>query len=161
MQELKKRVRHFWEVLNTYRGAMTASEKAYIAEIKSYGDRRYKKTWEAVFVRLEAKLSYEACLDSYSLILYDFNFTPDHRDYEYRHQIFDEFLMYPDALDFIKQGLEQIFGTSDFTDEEKEEIRQNGFFKLLEDGLTTLHIPDISNYSRCLTTTEREHSTKG
>ena len=134
MQAIKKRVRHLWEVLNTHRGAITASESAYIAEIKSYGDRRYKKTWVAAFVRLEATLSYEGCLDSYSLILYDFNFTPDHRDYEYRHQIFDEFLMYPDGLYFIQQGLEQIFGSSIFTAEEKQEIRQNGFFKLLEEN---------------------------
>ena len=131
MQVLKKRVKHIWEVLNTYRGAVTAPESAYITEIKSYGDRRYKKTWVAALARLEAALSYEGCIDSYSLILYDFNFTPDRVDYEYRHQILDEFLMYPDGLDLIKQGLEQIFASTTFTATEQQETRRNGFFELL------------------------------
>ncbi|WP_250565061.1 hypothetical protein [Adonisia turfae] len=102
-----------------------------MAEIKAFGDRRYKKTWIKALARLEATLYYRYCLDACNLILYDLNFTPDHPDYEYRHEILDEFLMYPDGLDLIKQGLEQIFMSTDFTADEQQEAGQNGFFELL------------------------------
>ncbi|HAG81634.1 MAG TPA: hypothetical protein DCL61_10805 [Cyanobacteria bacterium UBA12227] len=69
-------------------------------------------------------------LDAYDLLLYTFNFTPDCWDYEYRHQIFDEFLMLPEALEIIKTGLEQLFSI-DFTQEQRESA--HGFFELLQE----------------------------
>lgn len=74
--------------------------------------------------------TYESCLDSWALIAISFNFTPDHRNYEYRHEIIDEFLMYPDGLEIIRDGLEHLF-SADFSPQEREDA--NGFFALAEE----------------------------
>lgn len=37
------------------------------------------------------------------------NFTPERWDYEYRHQIFEQFIAIPGAIECIRNGLEQIF----------------------------------------------------
>lgn len=132
MQLLKKKVRRRWEQVNSYLGKLTASESAYIKEIKAFGDRRYKKTWIAALCRLEAISIYEGCLDAWQLIIHDLNIGPNHSLYEYRHEILDEFLAYSDAMNMIKMGLEQVFASSDFTADEQREARNNGFFELLE-----------------------------
>ena len=128
LQLLKKMVRRRWESLHSFQGKLLATEAAYVSDIKSFGDRRYKATWEAAYCRLRAQNIYEGTLDSYAFITHAFNAQPEDRDYEYRDRIFEEFLLYPDGLDLIKQGLEQIFATSP---DEQTEIRSNGFFELL------------------------------
>jgi hypothetical protein len=133
LPELKKRVRSVWESLNTWKDGVVVQPENFDKEVKSFGDRRYKKTWIKALCRFEAMLSYKSCLDSWALITISFNFTPDRWDYEYRHQILDEFLMYPDGLEIIRDGLEQIFSASesDFSPQEREDA--HGFFRLLEE----------------------------
>ena len=144
IQQLKKRVWKVWTTINSYCGELTSSPDDYVREIKEFGDRRYKKTWEAAYARLSAIAIHRGTLDAYSLILYTLNFTPEHPDYDYRDQILDEFMMIPDALDLIKMGLEQIFTSSDFTADEQREASHNGFFELLagrKDQLRGTSIP--------------------
>ena len=132
MQQLKKRVWKSWSKLNSFKGKLTGSLDDHVREVRLFGDRRYKKTWIAALARFEATLHYKGTLDPWTLIVHGFNFTQDRWDYEYRNEILDEFLMYEDGLDIIKAGLEQIFTSTDFTADEQQEARNNGFFELLE-----------------------------
>ncbi|MEO0374165.1 MAG: hypothetical protein AAF329_05945 [Cyanobacteria bacterium P01_A01_bin.17] len=127
LPELKQRVRSLWNSINTWNGEVM-SGKSFEQDVKVFGDRRYKETWVKALCRYEACLTHKSCLDSWALITISLNFTPDRYDYEYRHQILDEFLMYPDALTLIKSGLEDLFG-SDFSPREREEA--DGFYNLV------------------------------
>jgi hypothetical protein len=128
LPELKRRVREAWEDLNTWKDGVLLQPENFVAEVKRFGDRRYKQTWVKALCRFEAMLSYKSCLDSWTLVTMSFNFTPDRWDYEYRHQILDEFLMYPDGLAIIRDGLEQLV-SSDFSPQERENA--DGFFRLV------------------------------
>ncbi|MEM9809366.1 MAG: hypothetical protein AAF959_29300 [Cyanobacteria bacterium P01_D01_bin.56] len=127
LPEIKKKVRNIWNTLNEWDGVVLQPEQ-FDREIKTFGDRRYKETWVNALCRYKAMLAIEGCLDSWMLLTSTFDFQPDHWDYEYRHRIFDEFLMYPEAVEIIKTGLEDIFN-KDFDVQERE--KADGFFKLL------------------------------
>jgi hypothetical protein len=127
---LKQRVWNTWQSLNSWKGELTSPPDSFVKEVKGLGDRRYKTTWIKALARFEAIITYESCLDAWSLILVHFNFTPNRWDYEYRHAILDAFLQYPDGLELIKTGLEQLF-SNDFTPQEREEA--NGFYQLVEE----------------------------
>lgn len=127
LQQLKQKVYEAWEFLSGYRGSLIQPEN-FKPEVRGFGDLRRKDTWIKALVRFEALNAAHDCLDASSLILITLNFTPERWDYEYRHQIFDEFLMIPEGLELIKTGLEQLFST-DFTLQEREEA--NGFFELV------------------------------
>ncbi|MBE9070356.1 hypothetical protein IQ260_27305 [Leptolyngbya cf. ectocarpi LEGE 11479] len=129
LPELKQKVWKAWSFLNEWKGQVLQPEN-YTSEIKRFGDRRYKKTWVKALAYFKAVSAYENCLDAYMLILHTFNFTPDRWDYEYRHEILDAFLMYPDGMEIIKQGLEQLF-SKDFSPQEREEA--DGFYSLVEE----------------------------
>ena len=130
--ELKKRVWDVWVKLNSWKGELTSSPESYVAEIKSFGDRRYKKTWVKALARFKATRIHRNCLDAWTLISISFNYTPDCWDYEYRHEILDEFLTYSDGLELLKVGLEQIFASNDdFSPQEQKEASENGFFELV------------------------------
>ncbi len=129
LPELKKKVRYIWDSLNKWHGVVLQPEN-FDKEMKTFGDRRYKETWVKALCKFKAMLAIEGCLDSWMLLTSTFDFQPDHWDYEYRHRIFDEFLMYPEALEIIKTGLEDIFH-KDFDVQERE--KADGFFRLLEE----------------------------
>lgn len=132
LHKLKQRVYEAWERHYWFKRTIVQPEH-FKPEIRSFGDLRRKATWEKALVRFEALNAKIGLLDAYNLILLSFNFKPDDWDYEYRHQIFDEFLMLPDALDLIKTALEQLF-SSDFTPQDREEA--NGFFDLVKEQST-------------------------
>ena len=127
LPEVKKRVKRTWDLLHT---GFTIQPGQFEQDIKAFGDRRYKKTWVAAMCRYEAMFAIESCLDSWMLLTSTFAFQPERWDYEYRHQIFDEFLMYPEALEAIKTGLEDLF-SKDCGHQERKEA--DGFFRLLEE----------------------------
>jgi hypothetical protein len=137
LAQLKQKVYEAWEFLNTYKGRVLQPEN-FQAEIRTFGDLRRKNTWVKALARFEALNAYHNCLDAYMLILNDFNFTSDRWDYEYRHQIVDEFLMIPDALDLLKLGLEQLF-SEPFTQEDRKEA--HGFFELVEEQRGRIGLP--------------------
>lgn len=130
LPELKKRVRYTWSILNSWTDGMVLQPENFDKEMKAFGDRRYKKTWIKALCKFEAMFAYESCLDSWSLLTVSFAFRPERWDYEYRHQIFEEFLLYPDALELIKSGLEDLFD-KDF--DVKERNKADDFFGLLEE----------------------------
>lgn len=129
LPELKKRVRRTWNILNEWNGVVLLPEQ-FDQEMKTFGDRRYKKTWIKALCKFQAMFAYAGCLDSWMLLTKTFAFRPERWDYEYRHQIFDEFLMYPEAVEIIKTGLEDIFN-KDF--DVQERAGADGFFRLLEE----------------------------
>ena len=130
LQELKRRTRQVWEALNTWKGGGVLQPENFDKEVKDIGDRRYKKTWIKALARFKAAQLHRSCLDAWTLITISFNYHPDRWDYEYRYEIVDEFLLYPEGMELIKAGLEQIFTTDGFTHKEREDT--HGFLKLLE-----------------------------
>jgi hypothetical protein len=135
ISELKQQVYEEWHRRHWYKQAVCspstpASDEMFKREIRTYGDLRRKVTWVKALARFSALNSYEACLDACNLILYDFNFTPERWDYEFRHQVIEEFLMLPGSLDLIKLGLEQLFSDT-FTQHERSQA--NGFFELVQE----------------------------
>lgn len=129
LAELKQRVYECWARLSTYNCAVVQTEN-FKPEVRHFGDLRCKETWEKALAQFRALNAYDSCLDAYKLILYSFNFVPDHPEYEYRHQIFEAFLTLPDGLDLIRTGLEQLY-SNDFTPEEREGA--NGFLRLVQE----------------------------
>ena len=128
LPELKRRTRRTWDTLNAWKDGVVLQPENFDKEVAAFGDRRRKDTWIKALCRFQAMLAYESCVDSWALLTITFNFSPDRWDYEYRHQILDEFLMYPKALEIIKTGLESLF-SDDFSSQDREEA--NGFLELV------------------------------
>jgi len=133
--ELKQQVYADWYRRHWYNQAVCVSssptqDEGFKQEIRTYGDLRLKTTWVKALARFAALNSQEGCMDACNLILYDFNFTPDRWDYEFRYQVIEEFLMLPGALDLIRLGLEQLFSDT-FTQEERRQA--HGFFELVQE----------------------------
>lgn len=129
LSELKQKVYRSWEFLSSFKGQLL-NPGNFKPEVRIFGDLRRKDTWIKALARFEAILAYQSCLDASSLLLYSFNFTPDRWDYEYRHQIFEEFLMYGNALDLINLGLEQLHQYP-YTEDDRREA--HGFFDLVSE----------------------------
>lgn len=127
--ELKAETYQRWKCLSTFKGAVVQPEN-FKSEVRIFGDLRCKETWKKAYCSFYAKMIRSSILDAYNLILYQFNPSPDDWDYELRYRIFEEFLAFPDGLDFIKLGLEQLF-SSDFTQQDREEAR--GFFIMVQE----------------------------
>jgi hypothetical protein len=139
--ELKARVRYLWATYTDLYGDALVQPENFKPDIrKEFGDLRRRDTWEKAYSRYKALNSQIGLLDAHRLILFDFNFTTDRDDYEYRHQIFDEWLALPDGLDLIKLGLEQIFSV-DFTPREREDA--HGFFELVQEHRGAGELPGI------------------
>lgn len=120
LQDLKRQTYEEWERRCWYNGAVI-QPKLFKGEIRSYGDLRRKSTWTRALTQFRALNVWDSCLDSYELITLHFNFEAADWEYELRYEILDEFLILPGALDALKHGFEQLFGTDiDFTQEEKE-----------------------------------------
>jgi hypothetical protein len=127
LSELKQKVYQSWKSLSSFKGQLLNPDD-FKSEVRHFGDLRRKQTWVRALARFEAVNAYQSCLDASSLLLYSFNFTPDRWDYDYRHQIFEEFLMYGNALDLIKLGLEQLY-QHPYTEDDRREA--HGFFELV------------------------------
>ena len=128
LYELKPKVFDAWEFLSSYRGCVVLPENFKHEVRKEFGDLRYKETWTRALARYEALNAFHDCLDAHYLVLHTLNFTEDRWDYEFRHRIFDEFLIIPGALDLIKLGLEQLMSDS-FTPSDRRDA--DGFYQLV------------------------------
>jgi hypothetical protein len=128
LRELKERVFEEWKDHCWFKRSVIQPELFKTEIRKDFGDLRRKVTWEKALCRFRALNAKIGLLDAYTLILSTFNFTPDDWDYEYRHQIVEEFLMLPNGLELIKLGLEQLLSV-DFTSEERG--KAHGFFELV------------------------------
>lgn len=130
MDELKIRVHESWKRYLWFEEAISQPD-SFKADIrKEFGDLRYKETWESALARYRGLNAQIGLLDASSLILNALNFTPERWDYEYRHSIFDEFMMLPDGLDLIRVGLEELYSAT-YTPQERE--KADGFFRLVQE----------------------------
>lgn len=129
LAELKEEVRSTWESLESWKGQVLQPEN-FLPEMQKYGDLRRKATWEKALIQLYPALFHRSCLDASFLITNVFNFTPGKAFYEYRHELFEAFLMYPDSLELIKMGLEEIYS---YTPEQQERANADGFYRLVQE----------------------------
>jgi hypothetical protein len=128
LQEIKQRTRHEWETLISWQGVVVEQPGEYEREIKKFGDRRCRTTWIVALARLVATNLNRGCLDAEDLITMHLNFKPGQWDYEIREKIFDEFLSFPDGLELIRTGLENLVEQG-VAHQYKEEA--DGIFELL------------------------------
>jgi hypothetical protein len=127
MQELKEKTYHAWEQLCRANDALIQPE-TFKPEVRKIGDLRRKSTWQRALARFTAWWDIDTCLEAWSLIIYQLNFSPNHWDYDIRHLILEEFLNHPQGLELIREGLEQLF-SSDFTADDRR--KAHGFFELV------------------------------
>lgn len=135
---LKTKVFESWEFLSSYRGCLVLPEQFKPEVRREFGDLRCKATWIRALARYEALNAFHDCLDAQTLIQQTFNFTEDRWDYEFRSQIFDEFLIIPGALDLIKLGLEQLLADP-FTPHDR--TNAHGFYQLVAEQHRTERLP--------------------
>ena len=129
LKELKERVYRSWECLSDFNDALIQPEN-FKSEVRSFGDLRYKSTWQKAYCSFWARNIFDSNSDNRSLITIFFNYTPDEWDWELRHEILDQFLTLPGGLDCIINGLEPILKYP--IDSEEVEIA-NGVLKLVQE----------------------------
>ena len=117
LKELKQEVYECWEDLSKFHDAIVQPE-TFKPEMRQFGDLRRKSTWEKAYAAFFAKVNWDSGITEHTAIAYVFNFTPDRWDYELRHEILDQYLAIPGAMEFIAGGLEQIYRSSDRSDQE-------------------------------------------
>lgn len=133
LPQLKAYCYDLWCELAEFNDAIPQAD-GFQREIRAlFGDLRRKATWEKALVRFYAQMIHTCCLDACTVILYSLNLEPNDTFYEYRYAIFEEFLTYPESLDLLRSGLEQIFNSSDFTPQQRQETRENGFFAMVRE----------------------------
>jgi hypothetical protein len=108
LKQLKSYVYEAWVRLHSFNGAVVQPEN-FKSEVRRYGDLRKKSTWEKAVAAFRAQNFFDSNLDNYNLIIWQFHFYPERWDYEFRHQILEEFITIPQGLQCIVNGLEQIF----------------------------------------------------
>jgi hypothetical protein len=109
LQALKQKALSLWKDIAEIDQVVLQPEH-FKAEVKTIGDLRRKATWERAIARFEARIFHDCCLDAYNLIVHSLNFGTEGRwDYFLKDLIIEEFLSYPDGLDMIRIGLEDLF----------------------------------------------------
>lgn len=108
LSELKQEVYGCWECLSDFNNALIQPEN-FKPEVRSFGDLRYKKTWQKAYAAFFAKLNWDSGITNHTAIVHVFNFTPERWDYNLREEIIEQYLSIPGALEFIIEGLEEIY----------------------------------------------------
>ncbi|NJN31442.1 MAG: hypothetical protein HC824_14210 [Synechococcales cyanobacterium RM1_1_8] len=118
LPDLKQHVQDAWQDLAEFNGAVL-QERNFKPEIRSFGDLRYKTTWQKAYASFAARSAWFGGITEHTAICHVLNFIPDRWDYDLRHLILDEFLALPGAQDFLIRGLEQIYTGHSSTDQER------------------------------------------
>jgi len=127
-KRIKKRTYDCLLLLHKVNSAMPQPEQ-FKAEIQAMGKPGRYETWVKALADFYTRASLTGCLDAWSLITVTLDFPPGSEFYEFRHEIFEEFIALPDGIEALKMGFEQLLGIP-FTREEKEELNR-GFFRLV------------------------------
>lgn len=121
--ELKFQVYECWHDLSAFNSAIV-QPKNFRSALRQFGDLRYQETWKKAYCSFADRNMFDANSDNRSLVRVEFNFYPERWDWELRHQILDEFLSISDALEYLIDGLEDIFCQP--LDREEKEIADGG-----------------------------------
>lgn len=127
LEELKAHTYECWKDLSDFNGALIQSEN-FETEVQQFGNLADSKTWQQAYAAFWARNIFDANSDNRTLITTFLNYTPDKWDYELRHQVLEQFLAIPGAMDCIQNGLEQILGNPIDT---QEETIAHGVFELV------------------------------
>ncbi|MGG6298276.1 hypothetical protein ACQ4M4_28255 [Leptolyngbya sp. AN02str] len=106
LNQLKQETYKAWTVFCGVEGTPIV-DSLFREEVKKFGDRRKKSTWEAAAVHFEAR-SIMYGLDAVDIVRY-FSEPGDLFFEEFRFKIFDVLVSYPKGVRMLKKGLEQIF----------------------------------------------------
>lgn len=123
LKRLKELTYGAWARLSVYNGALVQPEN-FKPEVRRVGDMRYKATWEKAYAQFRVKNildCFEGC-DSLITLHLNPHFGSD-EDRELYSLVLDEFLAQPEGPEYIRLGLEQIFGES-FDTEDREAARE-------------------------------------
>lgn len=120
---LKAKTYETWQTLHTVAEAFAQVstpqyDQVFKQEVRSYGDLRYKATWERAFTSLLAKLLYDYNDDNRTLILLHFLAYPQAEGHSYlRPLLLEQFLMFPYGFDCLMKGLQAIaqYGTASYS----------------------------------------------
>lgn len=134
LKQLKSVVYEIWQLIHKANRAVVQTEQ-FKPEMKTYGDLRRKATWEKALAVLWANAMFDTNSDNYTLVSVMLNPKPGGWEYEYRHQIFEQLLAIPGAIECIKNGLEQVYNYHDNPSDAEEECR--AIFELVQGATAT------------------------
>ncbi|MGG6298275.1 hypothetical protein ACQ4M4_28250 [Leptolyngbya sp. AN02str] len=106
LNQLKEETYRAWNVFCAVEGTPIV-DSLFREEVKKFGDRRKKSTWEAVAVHFEARWVMYG-LDPSEVVRY-FSDPDSSFSTEFRFQVFDVLVSYEEGVVRLKMGLEQIF----------------------------------------------------
>lgn len=129
IQDLKAEAYLQWETLLFEKGAFNSFPMTFEVSVsdaerfplensdfkseirKRFGDLRRRSTWEAAVISLTAHGMAQSFLEPYQVI--GFMVSPDYMDSpirkQYGEQLIEEMLKFPEVLDLVCRGLEQIY----------------------------------------------------
>jgi hypothetical protein len=129
LQNLKQHTLESWKDLSTFNGAVIQLEN-FKPDVQKFGDMRKKATWQKAYAAFVARNIFDSNSDNRTLITIQLNFEETRWDYELRNEILDQFLVIPEAMECIRNGLEQILGSPI---NHQEEEQAHGVFKLVQE----------------------------
>lgn len=87
------------------------TNQVFRAEIRKFGDLRHKETWENAAIQLTALSMAHSFLEAYQIV--GFMVSPNYMEspirQHYGEQLIEAMLQFPEILDLIRQGLEQVY----------------------------------------------------
>lgn len=113
---------YVWDVSEEEAKRFPLVNTAFKAEVRQrFGDLRRRSTWEAAAIWLLAQAIAQAHLEPYEIVGFMVSADYDPNDpirQHYGEQVVEAMFQFPEIVDIIRQGLEQIY-RDDYTEERK------------------------------------------
>jgi hypothetical protein len=128
--ELKDKVYSCWDTLHHVNCAVCVSsspteDEAFKAEIRHYGNLRYRDTWTSAYAVLKAKLLFDANDDNQFLIEFHLIRAPKNEGWsDLVPQVIEQFIAIDGGLDCLLNGFEQIYRYGAGYDATLKEIKE-------------------------------------
>ena len=112
--ELKQKIYRGWRTLHQVNDAYCPrssciQDEAFNRETRSYGDLRFKQTWEQAYSVIKAKLLFDSNDDNQFLIEFHLIRAPQNEGWKYLvNQVVEQFIAIPEGFDCLLNGFEQI-----------------------------------------------------
>lgn len=118
------------------------TSEVFRTEMRAFGDLRRRDTWEAAAIQLTAHGMAQGLLEAYQVI--GFMVSPNYMNcsirQHYGERLIEAMLQFPEVLELIRQGLEQVYHHKECVEERQlvEQFIANG------QKLPGLHSPTIA-----------------
>ncbi len=129
LQDLKDKTWDIWLLLHECSEAVPQPEN-FKPEVRAFGDLRYRDTWKQALGHFMAMSIVRSVLEPVSLVTFYLNPPRDDWSWEVRRETFEAYIRIPGALELVREGLNEIFGSP--SSYQGEDL--NGIFELVENS---------------------------